>query len=77
MKLSIESKDVINMHLTVIIGSNGPNISSVIMSASRGGFSNTVGSINLKGCQLYLKQIEKTIHYALVCKVFKFRLELV
>jgi len=31
----------------VIIGSSGPKISSVMISASSGGFNNIVGSINL------------------------------
>lgn len=34
--------------LTVMIGSNGPNISSIMISASRGGFNKIVGSITLK-----------------------------
>lgn len=34
-------------YLTVIIGRNGPKISSIIMAESRGGSSKIVGSINL------------------------------
>lgn len=40
------------MILTVIIGSSGPKISSVMISASSGGFNNIVGSINLSKLQI-------------------------
>ena len=38
----------IYIYLTVIIGSNGPKISSVMMAASTGGSNNMVGSMILK-----------------------------
>lgn len=36
------------LKLTVIIGSNGPKISSDMIAASSGGSTNMVGSINLR-----------------------------
>lgn len=48
------------LFLTVIIGSNGPNISSVMISASRGGSKRIVGSMNLK---IFVEQKQLTYIY--------------
>jgi len=45
--------------LTVIIGSSGPNISSVIISESSGGSNRIVGSMNLKRLE-EIAQLNKT-----------------
>jgi ribosomal protein S27E len=56
--------------VTVIMGSRGPKISSVMIADPSGGSSNIVGSINLhnmiilkslKLCELYLSSLDKSI----------------
>lgn len=44
----VVAQQEVSEFLTVMIGSSGPNISSVIISASNGGFNNMVGSMNLR-----------------------------
>lgn len=43
------------MHLTVIIGSNGPKISSSMIADSSGGSTKIVGSMNLQRVNVLLE----------------------
>lgn len=49
VKILVIKKNMRDVCLTVIIGSSGPKISSVISSDSSGGSNNIVGSMNLHG----------------------------
>lgn len=55
-------KNYIAVCLTVMIGRNGPNISSSIIAASTGGSNKIVGSINLLPV-LNTKNQEASSHY--------------